>query len=203
MPPILILFTLCLIYTSVRYLVFAPHNLEHFPIFVLNKGLSMAAAFCFSLAFLAQFREGRGTALKTTPASWFRAGIFGAIVHIPISLVILSPHYFKEFFLSSGDRLNFNGETVFLFGAITAAGIYLLTRPSWSPPHRWWLSLATMLTLFTHTLAMGIARGLNINRSHAYLPPMWLLSLIGIALGIIFLLRTFPRLNTPAVEPKT
>lgn len=84
------------------------------------------------------------------------------------------------------------GEAVFLFGALTAVGIYMLTRQDWSRLHRWGLSLATMLVLFTHTLFMGLSRGLNINASHAYLPPMWLLSLVGIALGVLFLIGDRP-----------
>lgn len=97
--------------------------------------------------------------------------------------------------------MSFNGEMVFLFGALTAGGIYLLTRTHWTALHRWWLSLGTMLTLFTHTLCMGIARGVNINRTHAYLPPMWLLSLIGIALGVAFLLMNRPTSNPTDKNP--
>lgn len=188
MRNITLLYFGCLIYAIVRYVVFAPKNLEHLPIFVLNKGISMAASFCFVLAFWQQWRQKCENSKGYEPSTWFRAGIFGVYVHIPISLVILRPSYFKEFFV--GDNLSLTGETVFLFGALTVGGIYLLSRTTWSTQHRWWLSLATMTTLFTHTLFMGIARGLNINRSHAYLPPMWLLSLIGIALGICFLCFT-------------
>jgi hypothetical protein len=54
------------------------------------------------------------------------------------------------------------------------------------------------MALFSHTLFMGISRGLNINASHAYLPPMWLLSLVGIALGTVYLL--LDRQPRPAPE---
>ena len=149
----------------------------------------MAAAFCFALAFWYQWR-GRDRPHGAEAAAWFRAGIFGAFVHVPMSLAILRPGYFKEFF--AGDRLSFNGEAVFLFGALTAGGIYLLGRTHWTAQQRWWLSVATVATLFTHTLCMGIARGLNINSSHGYLPPMWQLSVVGIALGAGLLLRSYP-----------
>jgi hypothetical protein len=39
---------------------------------------------------------------------------------------------------------------------------------------------------------MGWCRGLNMTASHAYLPPMWLLSAIGIALGGWWLMRSRP-----------
>jgi hypothetical protein len=189
---IVLLFGLSIAYSAVRYIVFAPENLPHLPVFVVNKGVSTAAAFCFALAFWQHWRRLRGATGGTEPATWFRAGTFGAIWHIPMSLAILSPGYFKEFFLTDGSRMSLNGEVVLMFGALTAGGVYLLARQQWTPIQRWWLSLATISVLFSHTLCMGIARGLNIKASHAYLPPMWLLSLIGIGLGFGFLLMSRP-----------
>ena len=133
------------------------------------------------------------------PAAWFRAGVFGAFVHVPMSLAILRPGYFKEFFV--GERLSFTGESVFLFGALTAGGIYLLGRSQWTPRQRWWLSLATVAALFSHTLCMGIARGIHINRTHSYLPPMWMLGLLGIAFGAAFLLMSKPAAESAEREP--
>lgn len=186
------LFVLAIAYSAIRYIVFAPKNLPNLPLFVVNKGVSMAAAFCFALAFWQQWRRNRGQSTGVEPASWFRAGIFGAIWHIPMSLAILRPGYFKEFFVDDGGRMSMNGEAVFMFGALTAGGVYLLTRTQWTLLQRWWLSVATIAALFAHTLCMGIARGLNINRCHAYLPPMWLLSLLGIVLGAWFLILSRP-----------
>jgi hypothetical protein len=188
------LYAACAIYSIVRYVLFAPENAQNLPVFVLNKGISMGAALCFSLAFWQQWKA-RGSGDSSNAATWFRAGIFGAVAHIPMSLTILRPSYFKEFF--AGERLSFHGEMVFLCGALAAAGIYLLTRTSWTAWQRWQLSLATLGVLWSHTLFMGLARGLNITRSHAYLPPMWLLSLIGITLGLVFLLMTRPQKTAP------
>ena len=185
------LYLIAIAYSFVRYVVFVPANLEHLPIFILNKGISTAAALCFVMAFWQQWRRLRGATSGNAPTVWFRAGVFGAFAHVPMSLAILRPSYFREFFV--GEQLSFNGEAVFLFGALTVGGLYLLSRTTWTPLHRWWLSVATIAVLFGHTLSMGIARGLNINASHAYLPPMWLLSLIGIGMGAGFLLLSRPR----------
>jgi hypothetical protein len=187
MKPILCLFAATLAYALVRYLAFMPENLGNLPIFVINKGLAMAAALAFVVAFHHQWRD-RGDSARAAP--WFRAGMFGSIAHVPMSLAILTPAYFREFF--AGDRLSFNGESVFLFGALTAGCLYLSTRPQWTPLQRWALSLATTLALFCHVLFMGVARGLNIGAKHAYLPPMWLLSAIGLAFGLAFLLLARP-----------
>jgi hypothetical protein len=188
---VVLLYVVSIVYSVVRYVAFAPHNAGNIPVFIVNKGLSMAAALCFTAAFVAQWRAMRGGLPRVEPTTWFRGGVCGVVAHVPMSLAILRPGYFKEFF--AGERLSFNGEMVFLLGALAATGIYLLTRTTWSASQRWRLSLVTMAVLFGHVLAMGIARGLNINRSHAYLPPMWLLSVIGIALGIAFLAMSRPR----------
>lgn len=192
MLKIVLLYLTAVTYAAVRYVVFSPNNLDNFPVFVTNKGISMAAALCLALAFWHQWRACQDIR-ETRAAAWFRAGIFGAVVHVPLSLSILRPSYFKEFF--KGDYLSFNGELIVLFGGLTAGGIYLLNRSHWSAKQRWWLSLVTVTTLFSHTLCMGIARGLNINSSHGYLPPMWLLSLVGVALGAGFLLMSYPQSN--------
>ena len=151
----------------------------------------MAAALCFVAAFAQQWRQTRGKLVKTEPGVWFRAGAYGVVAHIPMSLAILRPAYFKEFF--DGDRLSFGGEAVFLFGALTAGTVYLQHRAGWTAVKRWILSIFMIGLLFAHVLAMGICRGLHINRDHAYLPPMWLLSLVGILAGTFFVLATRPR----------
>ncbi|HEV7298945.1 MAG TPA: hypothetical protein VGN72_06225 [Tepidisphaeraceae bacterium] len=184
------LYSFSVAYAIVRYVAFTPANWANLPVFILNKGVSMAAALCFAMAFWQQWRRLRGATGGNDPATWFRAGLFGALAHVPMSLVLLRPAYFKEFF--AGDRLSFNGEAVILFGALTLGCLYLLARTTWSAEHRWWLSLVTMVVLFSHTLSMGVARGVNLNRAHAYLPPMWMLSLIGVVAGIGFLLLSRP-----------
>lgn len=136
--------------------------------------------------------------MRTEPALLFRVGVFAAIAHIPMSLAIMQPAYFSEFFAE--DRLSFAGEMVFLFGGLTAGGVFLLTRSSLAALIRWRISIATMCMLFLHVLSMGICRGMNVNASHAYLPPMWLLSMIGVALAIICLLMSRDD-ETPKSEP--
>jgi hypothetical protein len=197
MKTIVLLYVASVIYSTVRYVVFAPKNLENLPVFVVNKGVSMAAALCFAFGFLALLRRRRGRDVGVEPAAWFRAGVFGAIWHVPMSLAILRPAYFKEFFLpltetDANPRLSFAGEMVFLLGGLAAGLLYLLVRPHWTPMVRWRLSLAAIATLLGHVLAMGYCRGLNINATHAYLPPMWFLSAVGLAIGLVWILLAKP-----------
>jgi hypothetical protein len=203
---IIALFSTSILYSAVRYVVFAPKNLENLPVFVVNKGVSMAAALCFVAAFIQQFRRLRGQSVGVEPAAWFRAGVFGSIWHIPMALAVLRPAYFKEFFVPALDgaaasgRMSFAGELVFCFGGLAAGAIYLLTRSQWTPMQRWLLSIGAVVMLQTHVLAMGYCRGLNINASHAYLPPMWLISAVGIFIGLVVLLCSRPKPGSPSQE---
>ena len=167
MLKILSVYAFAVAYAVVRYVAFNPDNSQNLPVFVFNKGISMAAAFCFAIAFFCQWRAQR-IDRNEVANDWFRAGIFGAIAHVPLSLAILRPGYFREFF--ADDRLSFGGEVVVLFGAATLGGIYLLSRAHWSVMHRWGISLATLTVLFTHTLSMGLVRGLRrfvpVSRGH-------------------------------------
>jgi hypothetical protein len=192
------LYGFLLVYAVVRYVVFTPKNLENVPVFVVNKCVAMAAALCFVMAFYQQLRRQRRPESAGDSALWFRAGVFGAIWHIPMALTVLRPGYFKEFFAPAIDgvesgRLSLAGEVVFCFGGLAAGMLYLLTRQQWSPMQRWWMSLGAMLVLMVHVLAMGYCRGLNINASHGYLPPMWLLSAAGVLVGVVVLVMSRPR----------
>lgn len=42
--PILTIYIGCVAYSMVRYVAFAPKNIENLPVFVVKKGVSMAAA---------------------------------------------------------------------------------------------------------------------------------------------------------------
>ncbi len=186
---ILSIYAASVVYSVVRYIVFMPKNLEHLPVFVVNKGVSMAAALCFAAGFHHAWRKSQGVRSAADPASWFRAGVFGVVWHIPISLAILNPAYFGEFFRDAADpavppRMTFAGEMVFLFGGLAAALIFLSLRSGVSAQSRRLISVAAMAALALHVLSMGYSRGLNINAGHAYLPPMWLLSTIAVLLAL-------------------
>lgn len=189
MRNVVLVFAAAVAYAAVRYAAFDPANRDR-PAFVANKGLASAAAAAFVLGFRQQWRRGRGAGGGTDPAAWFRAGTAAAVAHVPLSAVLLHPGYFPEFF--AGDRLSAVGEAVLLGGGLAAAGVYLLGRPALSPRGRWRLGVATVAALAGHTLCTGLPRGVHFTRGHAYLPPMWLLCVLGLGLGGWYLVRSRP-----------
>jgi hypothetical protein len=200
MIPIFTVYVLSCVYAVVRYVAFTPKYADHIPAFIMNKGISMAAVMCLSLGFVAQWRRTRGVLAGPVsgvePGLWFRAGVFGAIWHIPLALAILRPAYFKEFFVDAGiggadglgPRLSTAGELIFFFGGLAAGLIFLLLRPQMGERARWWASVGAMGAALAHVVSMGVCRGVNIKAQYGYLPPMWLISAVGIALGLVVLM---------------
>jgi len=109
------------------------------------------------------------------------------MLHVPMSLANLEPVYFKEFLDVQDGLLSPLGECVVLFGALTAGSLYLLHRTTRSAADRRRLSIAFMGTMALHLLSMGLSRGFNLDRKHAYVPQMWLLSLVGVLIGAAIL----------------
>lgn len=197
MRAIVALYAASVVYAVIRYVAFAPANAGNIPVFIVNKAVAMAAAICLALGFLAALRRMRGGAVRIDAATWFRAGTFGAVWHVPMALVILDPAYFKEFYAAPAEpgadpRLSTAGEVVFMFGGLAAATVFLLLRPQWTPLERWRLSLAASAVLLCHVLSMGWCRGVNMTAKHGYLPPMWLISAVGIVVGGWWLWRGRP-----------
>jgi multisubunit Na+/H+ antiporter MnhG subunit len=167
------------IYAVVRYVAFTPKYADHIPGFIFNKAVGMAASLFLVCAFWSKCRGWIENA-----DTYFRATFVAVVIHIPLSIVLLNPGYFPEFFVHDGSKLKFWGEMVILFGALGLALLWQNNRARLSLPSPKKLESALFAVLFCHVGSMGICRGVNINAKHAYLPPMWLLSLVGISVGL-------------------
>jgi hypothetical protein len=167
------------IYAVVRYVAFAPKYADNIPGFILNKAVGMAASFFLVCAFWSKCRGWIENA-----DTYFRATFVAVVIHIPLSIVLLNPGYFPEFFVADGSKLKFWGEMVILFGALGLALLWQNNRVRLTLPSPKKLETALLAVLFCHVGSMGICRGVNITAKHAYLPPMWLLSLVGIGVGL-------------------
>lgn len=171
------------IYAVVRYVAFTPVNAEHIPVLIINKVVSTAAAFALVYALWSQ-HKGR----TETAARYFKFVLVMVVMHVPMSLTLLRPGYFNEFFHADGEQLHLLGELVVFFGAAALALVWLLSQGDLIAKMRQRLGLLLLVILTCHVAAMGACRGFNINAKHAYLPPMWLLCglvlLVGLGLGL-------------------
>lgn len=172
-----------IVYALVRYVLLMPKYLDHIPSFILNKAVGMAASFFLVYACWCKCRNE-----VEKVGIYFRATMFSVVMHVPLSLNLLRPGYFPEFFAKDGTMLKFWGEAVVLCGAISLALLWQSSREKLSILGQQKLGLGLLAALFCHVGSMGICRGIVIDVKHAFLPPMWLLSLIAIAIGF-FVLR--------------
>ena len=192
-------------YASLRYHYFLGIPTERFSLYVLNKAVSWSAVifigWSFLLGIISAHREPRDGSLaaERKPVGLIGAGL--ALVHVLMSLPILTPSYFPNFF-ASGERQVFTAgiEASLLFGCL-ALILFLLPVIASFPgmkdalgQERWrrwqrWAYLAYFLTLL-HVLPVTHANWRSPRDWPGLLPPISLLSglwiLLVISLRLVF-----------------
>jgi hypothetical protein len=176
----IVIILLSIVYALVRYVAFAPENMEHIPVFILNKAVSMAGALTLIAALWNRYRGRIEVAVR-----YFNITLALVVMHVPMALTVLRPGYFPEFFEPDGARLRLMGELVFLFGAAGLGLTWLLAQGQLIAQMRERAGLLLLAVISAHVGAMGICRGIHINAKHAYLPPMWMLSLIALVIALV------------------
>ena len=108
-------------YALLRYNIIKGVEFAHFPLYILNKGISLAAVILIGLSFfigpLARIWPNKFSS-KLYLRKYF--GIFGfglASIHTIMSLILFNPAYYPKFFSESG-KLNLTGELSMLFGVL-------------------------------------------------------------------------------------
>jgi hypothetical protein len=160
-----------IVYAIVRYAGFANVSPVHIPVYLLNKGISMTAAYALLMAALGLFR-----AQKEVFDFWRKACMNLAFIHVLLSLAILSKGYFPKFF--AGDMMSLTGEITLLLGAL---GVYcfwrLLTFEMEPHVRRIMISSASALVA-GHLFVMGYDGWLAVQKWNGGLPPITLLSFL-------------------------
>jgi DMSO/TMAO reductase YedYZ heme-binding membrane subunit len=125
-----VIFGTSLAYSIVRYHFVGDTSWTHFPLFILNKAISLAAVGLIASSYLIGkvFRwHDHDKHLRLVVIKF--CGIFGfflAGIHAFLSLCLLRPAYFAKFFLEDG-QLNFTAELSMTVGVI---GLFLLMSPA-------------------------------------------------------------------------
>jgi hypothetical protein len=166
------------VYAVVRYNVFGGVSWAQVPVYVLNKSVSWSAVV---FLFFAAYGYLRGQ--KDESRGWGRASLHAAIVHVMLSLVLVSREYYGKLYGLSGgvERLSVWGELHFLFGVL---GIYLfgmLVRyDARSVGERLTLKRWASLCVLLHLIFLGVP-GLgwvNPGTWPGWLPPISLWSAV-------------------------
>ena len=106
-----VIFSVCLIYSFIRYITLGPEDMSQLPLYVMNKALSWAGLATIGLSRLL----GHAAARK-------QAGLIGALMiglHVVMSMLVLKPEYLRKFFDSmNGMKLTGAGEASMLAGVL-------------------------------------------------------------------------------------
>jgi DMSO/TMAO reductase YedYZ heme-binding membrane subunit len=193
-----VIFGACLAYAVVRYHIAGDVAWRHFPLFILNKAISMAAVFFVGASYLIgkiiHWYDHDAKLRLVVIKFCGLLGFFFATIHAIMSLILLNPGYFAKYFDEAG-RLNLQGEVGMSVGIL--ALMFLLSPAITTLPMmpkalggwRWKRSqrvgyLALLLVSF-HLVALGLKGWLAPNGWTAGLPPISL---------VAFLAAVFPLL---------
>ncbi|QGJ70973.1 Hypothetical protein PBC10988_26760 [Planctomycetales bacterium 10988] len=184
-------FLACMVYAIFRYNVFGEVSPEQIPLFIFNKGASFAGVILLGWS--------RCEADPRRRRDWGMAGMNLILLHVIISLSLLTPAYFGKFFHSSG-MMNWQAETSMLCGTLSFLLLCWLFVATLQEKKKAKAAASTsllpgagrtmLLLAGAHVAFMGYAGWLKPKTWHGYLPPITLLSFVVV---MIFILS--PRLS--------
>ncbi len=169
------------IYTIIRYVVFGNVELIQVPTYLLNKSISMASTIFLLFASIS-YEKGKMKKLKY----WGSLSWYFAILHVLLSLSILSSAYYPKFF--GLEKMNLIGELTIMFGVMAMFSFWILRNGKKVFGSRLLLRAIVGLLITAHLFVMGFTGWINISKWHGGLPPISLLSFITIILSVLFFL---------------
>jgi len=193
-----VIFGACLAYAVVRYHIAGDVSWRYFPLFILNKVVSLAAVFFVGASYLVGkiiHWHDHDPRLRLVVIKFCGlVGFFLAAIHAVMSVSLLNPPYFAKFFDATG-RLNLQGEVgvslgiLALFFLLSPAITTLPLMPKALGSWRWKRSqrvgyLALSLVAF-HLVALGLQGWLTPERWPAGLVPISLIAFVAAVIPLI------------------
>jgi hypothetical protein len=170
------------VYAVMRYAGFANVSPIHIPVYLLNKGLSMTAAFSLLMASLGLVR-----CHKDVFDFWRKACMNLVFVHVLLSLAIFNKGYFPKWF--AGDMMSLTGEVTLLLGALGVYCFWRLLTFDMKPHVRRVMMTAACALVAGHLFVMGYDGWLQVSKWNGGLPPITLLSFLLVVSSLAQFLR--------------
>ena len=185
-------------YAIVRYHVFSGTDWSHFPLFIANKGISLAAVFFIAMSYsIGKIVHAYADDTRKRLVLIKFCGLIGfslASIHTLMSLLLMGSAYYPKFFLESG-QMNLTGELTMVFGVMSLWCLSITAISSlpfmydavgaerWQRGQRMgYLSLGLAAA---HVLVMGLSGWLTPGSWAASLPPV---SLVAFCVALLPLL---------------
>lgn len=179
-----------MVYATLRYIVFKGVDPIHFPLYIVNKVISISGLFFLAVSYV----TGKVKWMRFEDASRQNrfikfSGITGfslSAIHIFISLIILGPAYFPK--LYAGEMMNLKGELSMLMGVFT---LYCFSIPAittlpvmqetfgikrWQQGQR--IGYLGLFAALLHVTIMGFSGWIDVSSWPGYLPPITMISAI-------------------------
>lgn len=185
-------------YAILRYHIFGPVSWNDFPLFILNKGVSLAAFILLTFNFA--FGPLRNLGVNV-PGGWLRAreaigmtAFLLVLIHAVISFMLFSPATYGKFFESNGTLTALAG--ISMLGGILAFVVlwaYNLSFKTFLREDKAFIEfitsrrflLAAMLLGLVHLFFMGYKGWLEPSGWHGGLPPISLVAFAFFLIGYI------------------
>ncbi|MCK0134511.1 hypothetical protein [Arenibacter sp. S6351L] len=197
-------------YAVLRYNVVGTVAWKDVPIFILNKGVSLAAIVLLTLSFTIRPLTHLGIrALNFGLESRKILGISGlllTIFHVLLSFLIFNPHYYPKFF-DSDNTLSVVGNFSLLAGmaSFMILGLYHWCFRNRSKNKELLINIITskefllglLFMLGTHLVFMGYSTWTSPSKWQGSLPPISLISFVVVLFG--FVINVFGRTSVGKV----
>lgn len=177
-----------LAYAILRYNIFKEVPWKNLPLWVTNKAFALTALILIGYSFCAP---------RTKPKKEIGLlGFFVALIHVILSLILLSPAYYEKFYEADG-KMVLIGEIAILVGVLSFAFLFLAAYQSFPRLrdktecnlrliHQ--LVLGSLLLNLVHVFVMGYKGWINMSSWPGMIPPITLVSFI---LCVLFLGRRY------------
>jgi len=194
----ILLFGVPMTYAIFRYHLFGGVEWSHFPLFIANKAISLAAVFFIATSYLI------GKTLRAFDTDSARqlilvkfCGLMGfslAVIHAFMALLLFSPNYYPVLFDMDG-RLNLIGELSMAFGVVSLWCLSVAAITSlpfmfdaigadrWKRGQR--MGYFCLALVGGHVLVMGFSGWLKPSGWHGYLPPISLVAFTAVLLTLL------------------
>lgn len=171
-------------YAVLRYAGFGHVSPIHIPVYLLNKAVSMTAAFSLLMASLGLIRTQREVF-----DFWRKACMNLVFIHVLLSLAIFNKGYFPKWF--NGDMMSLTGEITLLLGALGVYCFWRLLTFEMTPHVRKTMMAAASALVAGHLFVMGYDGWLTVQQWNGGLPPITLLSFLLVVSGLaVFVLAS-------------
>jgi len=179
-----LLFVLVLsgIYATVRYVIYGGVYWTHIPVYILNKTIAVASVIALFISATGHVRENRDISRE-----WGVLSLHMAVLHVLLSLIILTPNYFMYWFSPDG-KLNLLGELTSSAGALATYFYFMLVFSKNGTKAMAIYKLLVVLAVGAHIFIMGYEGWAAYDKWHGGMPPITIWSFIfTLGAGYIFI----------------